>query len=139
MGMLKAASLYMPHDVLLLIFYAFFNNQLHYDLLVWGNTYVLNLTPIEILYKRCIRLLSYEHPYAYTPPLALQLGLLIFDDLLTYFSAIFTFKIANNKLPSCISCLFQCLHVSTRRNTRDYFLPRVRLEICKKFIIFAGV
>ena len=29
--------------------------------------------------------------------------------------------------------------VQTRRNTRNYFLPRVRLEICKKFIIFAGI
>ena len=49
------------------------------------------------------------------------------------------FKIANNKLHSCISCLFQFLHDSTRRNTKDYYLPRVRLEICKKFIIFAEV
>ena len=63
-------------------------------------------------------------------PLALHLGLLIFDDLFTYFSAIFMFKIVNKKLPSYISCLFQCLHGSTRRNTRDYFLSKVRLEIC---------
>ena len=55
MGMLKVASLYMPHDVLLLIFYAFFNSQLHYGLLVRGNTYVSYLTTIKILYKRCIR------------------------------------------------------------------------------------
>ena len=49
------------------------------------------------------------------------------------------FKIAKNKLPTCISCLFQCLHDSPRRNTRDYFLPRVRLDTCKKFKIFAGI
>ena len=34
MGTLKAASLYMPHNVLLQIFNAFFNSQLHYGLLV---------------------------------------------------------------------------------------------------------
>ena len=34
MGILKAASLYMPHDVLLLIFHAFCNSQLHFGLLV---------------------------------------------------------------------------------------------------------
>ena len=72
MGMLKAASLCMPQDVLLLIFYVFFNSQLHYGLLVWGNTYVSYVTPIKILYERCIRLLSYEHTYSYIPPLALQ-------------------------------------------------------------------
>ena len=75
-GMLKSASLYMPHDVLLLFFYAFFNDQLHFGLLIWGNTYLSYLTPIKTLYKRCIRLLSYEHPYAHTPPLALQLEFL---------------------------------------------------------------
>ena len=53
MGMLKAASLQMPHDVLLLIFFPFFNSQLHYGLLVWGNTYVSYLTPIKIFYKLC--------------------------------------------------------------------------------------
>ena len=100
MDILKAASLYMPHDVSLLFFYAFFNSQLHYGLSVWRNTYVSFLTLIKILYKRCIRLLSYEHPYVHTPPLALQLELFIFDDFFTYFSAIFMFKIANNKLLS---------------------------------------
>ena len=129
MDILKVASLYLPHDVLLLIFYLFFNSQLHYGLLVSVNTYVSYLTPIQILYKRCIILLSCEHPYAHTPPLTLQLRLVIFDDLFTYFSAVFLFKIVNNKLPSFISCLVQCLHGSIRRNTRDYFLPIVRLEI----------
>ena len=127
--MLKTASLYMPLDVLLQIFYAFFNSQLRYGLLVWGKTYVSYLTPIKILYKRCIRLLSYEHSYGHVPPLALQLGLFIFDDLFTYFSAIFMFKIVNNNLPSCISCLFQCFHGPTRRNIRNIFLPGVRFEI----------
>ena len=45
--MLKAASLYMPHDELPIIFYAFFNSQLHYGLLIQGNINVSYLTPIK--------------------------------------------------------------------------------------------
>ena len=112
-------------------------SQLHYGLLVWINIYVSYLTPIKILYKRCVRLLSYEHSYAHPPPLALHLGFLIFDDFFTYLSAIFMFEIAN-KLPSCISCLVQCLHGSTHINTTDYFLPRARLKICETLIILLG-
>ena len=92
----------------------------NYILVYWSReilNYVLYLIPIKILYKHCTRLLSYEYPYAHTPPIALQLGLLIFDDLFTYFSSINMFKIANYKPPLCISCLFQCLHGSTCGNT----------------------
>ena len=80
LGLLKAASLYMPKIVLLSIFCAFFHSQLQYGFLIWGSTYISYLEPIEVFYKQCIRLLSCEHYFAHAPPLASQLGLLLFDD-----------------------------------------------------------
>lgn len=140
LGLLKAASSCMPQSVLLSIFYAFFNSHIHYGLLIWGNSYSTYLAPINVLYKRCLRLLSHAHPLAHTPPLALQLGLLAFDDLFTFNVAFFMFKLSRNLLPSCISSMFTRLCGSrTRRNANDYFLPRVRLEVSKKFISFSGV
>ena len=35
-GMLKVASLYMPRDVLLLTFYAFFNSHCNYIMVYWS-------------------------------------------------------------------------------------------------------
>ncbi len=139
LGLLKAASVYLPRNILLSMFYAFFNSQLLYGLLIWGNTYSTYLMPINVLYKRCLRLLSCAPLLAHTPPLALQLGLLIFDDLLTYHTAVFMFKLTNNMLPLCISSMFTRLRGTTRRNAYDYFVPRVNLDICKRFISFFGV
>jgi hypothetical protein len=138
-GMLKAASLCMPRDILLLMFHAFFNSHLLYCHLIWGNAYTSYLNPIKVLYKRCIRLFTHSHPSAHTPPLAHQLGLLIFDDIFVFSVAVFMFKLSNNMLPSCINYMFEHLQGSTRRNAYDYFLPQVRLNVCKKFITFSGV
>ena len=121
------------------MFYAFFNSQLLYGLLIWGNTHSSYLIPINVLYKRCLRLLSHVPPLAHTPPLAFQLGLLIFDDLLMYHTAVFMYKLTNNMLPTCISSMFTRLNGTTRRNAHYYFLPRVRLDICKRFISFHSV
>ena len=53
-------------------------------------------------------MLSCAHPFSHTHPLASQLGLLIFDDLFPFYSAVFIFKLANNLLPIVIAivCLF---------------------------------
>ena len=104
----------MPKIELLSIFYAFFHSQLHYSFLIWGNTYLPYMEPINVLYKGCIRLLNCAHPSAHTPPLASQLGVLIFDDLFPFYSAVFMFKLANNLLPFVISCMFFRLGGKTR-------------------------
>ena len=74
----------------------FFNSQLLYGLLIWGNTYSSYLAQINVLYKRCLRKLSCAPLLAHTPPLAFQLGLLIFDDILIFHTAVFIFKLTNN-------------------------------------------
>ena len=106
----------MPKIVLLSIFYAFFHSQLHYGFLIWVNTYLSYLVPIKVLYKGCIRLLSCAHPFACTPPLASQLGVLIFDDLFPFYSAVFMFKfkLANDLLSFVISYMFFRLGGKTR-------------------------
>ena len=69
----------------------------------------------------------------------MQLGLLNFDDLFPFYSAVFMFKLANNLLPFVISSMFVHLGGKTRRNVGDYVLPRIQLDLCKKFISFSGV
>ena len=49
------------------------------------------------------------------------------------------FKLANNLLPFVISSMFVRLGGKTRRNVCDYVLPRIQLDLCKKFISFSGV
>ena len=93
----------------------------------------------KVLYKRYIRLLSCAHPFPHSPLLDSQLGLLIFDDLFPFYSAVFMFKLAKNLLQFVISSMFVRLGGKTRRNVCDYFLPRVQLGVCKKLISFSCV
>ena len=72
-------------------------------------------------------------------PLVYQLCHLIFDDLFPFYSAVFMFELANNLLPFIIYSMFVRLGGKTRRNVCDYFLPRVQLNVYKKFISFSGV
>ena len=110
-----------------------------YGLLIWGNTNSSYLVQINVLYKQYLRLLNRAPLLAHTSPLAFRLGLLIFDDLLTYHTAVFMFKLTNNMLPLCISSKFIRLNGTTCRNVYDYLVPRIRFEIYKRFISFLGV
>ena len=110
-----------------------------YGLLIWCNNYMSYLAQINVLYKRCFFLPSRAPLLAQTPPLAFWLELLIFDDLLTYHTAVFMFKLTNNMLLLRISSMFICLKGTTRRIVLDYFVLRDRLDIGKRFISFFGV
>ena len=46
------------------------------------------------------------------------------------------FKFANSLLQFVITSMFVCLGGKAHRNVSDYFLPRVQLDVCKKFIFF---
>jgi hypothetical protein len=142
LGMMKVASHCLPHDVLLQIFYAFFYSHLTYGVLVWGNSHACHLHPVEVLYKKCLRLLCGKSLFEHTPPLAKQLNLVVFSDLYVWFLAVFMFKVYWQLLPQCILHMFTSLHTfhtRTRQSCCDFFLPRVRLNVCKQFVTFSGV
>ena len=78
LGMLRGFSHCMPHNVLKIIFYALFYSQLTYGILLWGNTFETYLLSVNILYKKCLRLLFEKTMREHTPPLAKQLNLVVF-------------------------------------------------------------
>jgi hypothetical protein len=141
LGLLKVASHCFPTCALLPMYYALFHSHLIYGLLIWGNTYSSYLQPIKVLQKKCIRLLSNADFLAHTPPLALNLGILFLDDLYVYLLSIFMFKVYTYMLPECIVNMFirlNTVHSITRRVMYNFYLPRIHLNICKKFIAYSG-
>ena len=80
--------------------------------------------------------------FEHTPPLAKRLNLVLFNDLYDYYLAIFMFKLHNQMLPRSISAMFTYLsdvHIHSLRASEGFFLPRVRLSICKQFVVYSGV
>lgn len=141
-GLLRVSSECIPRNVLLSIFFAFFYSQVSYGILIWGSTYKSYLQPINVLYKKCLRLLCGKPFLEHTPPLAKSLNVVIFDDLYALCLSIFMFKVYNRMLPACILDMFSYgsyVHNHSLRCRNDFFLPRIRLDVSKKFVTFAGV
>ena len=99
LGMLRVVSHCMPRNVLKSIFYALFYIQLTYGILLWKNTFEIYLLPVNILYKKCLRLLCGKTMREHTPPLAKQLNLVVFSDLYFWFLVKFMFKVFHHMLP----------------------------------------
>jgi hypothetical protein len=66
------------------MYFALFHSHIFYELLLWGNTYVTYRQPLKVLHNKCLRLLSKAGWRMLPGPLALNLGLLMFDDLYVY-------------------------------------------------------
>ena len=105
-GLIRVASRCVPRSVLLSLYYAYFNSHIMYNLLIWGSTYTTYLQPIRVLQKKCIRIVAGANWYEHAMPLALDLGLLLLDDLYIYCVSTFMFKIFHHMLPECIVNLF---------------------------------
>jgi hypothetical protein len=142
MGMIKVASYVLPDYVLRNLYYAYFVSRLCYGITIWGNTYETYLYPLRIVHNRCIRLISHADVRAHVSSLAKKLHILVFDDLYDFHVAIFMYKVFNEMHPPVILKMFSKLssiHHITRKTTHDFFLPRIRLDVCKRFITFSGV
>lgn len=141
LGILRFASRCLPRNVLMSMYFALFHSHLTYGLLIWGNTFATHLSPLRVLHKKCLRLLTHAQWLAHTPPLAIQLGLLLFDDLFTFHLSIFMFKVFHCLLPTRICQMFSRINVTyahTRHSELDFFITRVRLDICKRFVDYCG-
>ena len=77
----------------------------------------------------------------HTPPLAKQINLFEFSDLCFWFLAKFMFKVFHHMLPKCTVSMFTRLsnvvNVNIRQANYNFYLPRVRLNICKKIVTFS--
>jgi len=140
-GLIRVASYCMPRNVLLNSYHAFFYSHILYDLLIWGNACTTYLQPIRLLQKKCIRIVAGANWREPTKPLAFDLGILMLDDLYLYKVSMLMFKVYHNLLSDCIIQMFtrtDTVHQQTRASDYDFFIPRVRLDVVKKFVVFTG-
>ena len=96
----------MFYSILIAIFHAFIVSHIRYDILIWGNTFCTYLHPINMLYKKAIRITLNQLYLEHMPPLAIKLHILPFDDLFKYHCSIFMYKTRYDLLPECISSKF---------------------------------
>ena len=72
-GILSKLRYYASIEIYLQVYYAMFYSHLIYGFNIWGLTSEENIKKIEILQKRCIRIMTFSDSRSYTNPLFIKL------------------------------------------------------------------
>ena len=91
-GIIYRTREFMPHSVLLSLYYSLVYPYLNYCNLVWGGTFTSHLEPLRVLQKRIIRLISFQPTNSHTSQLFFDNNLLKFDDIHKYRAAVYIFE-----------------------------------------------
>jgi len=116
---------------------------LSYGCIVWGNTYVHNIKPLQIIQRKAIRLITFSNFDAHTSPLFAKLNLLKLQDYIKLQTLFFMHQFNTGKLPKIFDSFFVktfCKHnVNTRFASRStFYLPKIRTNYGKFNIRFNG-
>ena len=119
-----------PFETCLQVYYAFFYSHLIYCCNVWGLTSEENIKKIEVLQKKCIRIMTFSDFSCHTNPLFVNLKLLKIRDLIKIYQLKLVYSFYNNSLPIELNSLFRLVSDVHNRETRSashnlLYIPRV--------------
>ena len=95
-GILYHLKGYLPTPSLISLYYSIVYPYLIYCTSIWGGTYTSYLKPLEVLQKRCIRLVTNSPYLAHTDPLFKRNGLLKLSDIYKFKIATYAYKNRNS-------------------------------------------
>ena len=100
---LKKSSFSLSIKNLRMLYNAFFLSNLMYGTELWGNNFVTNLKPIELVQKRAIRIIN-KHIFinnrlTHTTPLFIKCKCIKFIDIIDLRNMLFMYQVYYKKLP----------------------------------------
>jgi hypothetical protein len=98
-GILCKLRHYVTLPILIQLYYSLIYPFLTYGIIIWGNTYMTTLHPLNILQKKATRLMTFSNFDEHTEPLFKIKGLLKLNDLIFLYNSLFMYDFYNNKLP----------------------------------------
>ena len=127
---------------MLSLYYYFIYPYLTYCNLVWGTSCKSHLERLKILQKKAIRIIAGVKPREHTDSLFKELRLLKLNEINTFLTARFMFKVNNGSILEIFQELFvmnRNIHPYVTRQSSFYHLPIVHTELAKRNIRFHGV
>ena len=106
-GILSKVRYNAPSETCLQVYYAIFFSHLIYGCNVWGLTTQENLNKIEVLQKKCVRILTFSHFTSCTNHLFTNLKLLKVNDIIKFHKLKLVYDFLENDLPSDLMNLFR--------------------------------
>ena len=94
-------------DIFLEVYYAIFFSHLTYGCNLWGLTSEENISKIEVLQRKCIRIMTFAPYNSHSNDLFMELSLMKVRDLISLSQLKIVFDFKNSSLPSDLMSLFQ--------------------------------
>jgi len=95
-----------PIETCLQVYYAIFYPHLIYSCNIWGLTSEENIKKIEVLQKKCLRIMTFSDFNSHTNPLFNNLNLLKVRDIIKMHQLTLVYSFYNNLLPTELNKLF---------------------------------
>ena len=105
-GILSKLRHYAPLETCLQVYYALFYSHLNYACNIWGLTTEENLKKIEVLQKKCIRIMTFSEFDSHTNPLFVDLKLLKVRDIINSQQLKLVYEFLHNTLPTDLQNFF---------------------------------
>lgn len=141
-GIISRAKKYLNNETLLILYNSFILPYLTYGIEVWGSMIKSYVTPLLILQKKVIRIITSSHRLAPSLPLFQLLKQLPIDKLYTMKLFIFMYKVEKNIFPSVITEMFiknEAIHEVNTRHKSLYRIPLFRSTKLQRNVRYRGV
>ena len=93
-------------DICLQVYYAIFFSHLTYGCNIWGLTSEENISKIEVLQRKCVRIMTFAPFDAHSNDIFVELGLLKVRDLISLSQLKLVYDFHNLRLPTDLMSLF---------------------------------
>ena len=120
-GILSKLCHHAPIEICLQVYYAIFYSHLIYGCNIWGLTSEENLKKIEILQKKCIRIMSFSDFRSQTNPIFMNLKILKGCEIIKLQQLKLLYEFMNNSLPADLKDMFKLNSDIHNHQTRHPF------------------
>ena len=125
-GILSKLRYYTPLEVCIQVYYAIFYSHLTYGCNIWGMTSDENLNKIEVLQKKCMRIITFSDFQSHAHPLFSRLKVLKVCDIIKMQQMLLMYGFLQYSLPTDLNKLFKLNDDVHNHITRQTFhVPRI--------------
>ena len=141
-GILGKARRYLNTKSLECLYYAFLYPYFLYCINIWGGANISTLKPLVTIQNWAVRTVSCKPRRTSSLPLYLSLKILDISQIYKLQVLTFVYKYKCLLLPSIFKDFFRCtsdVHNYVTRQQFNYYPPKCRTDISKRFIKYSGV
>ena len=139
-GILAKAKRYLNRATLHLLYYTFIYPYIGYCNIVWGNTFTLHISKLQILQKRIVRMIDNLNYRDHTYRSFQKLKILKCREIYKYQVGQFIYKHKQNVFPPLFTYLFRTsTHGYNTRSNNRYVAHKYKIDLARRSLRHDGI